>query len=302
MLRTWRVHAKPHHIDRTADFLKRNLIAVGWGELPSLSGLSRGQIARLLRKTYPEPRDGYGPSVGQLDYLVNQIQVDDHIVMPATTSDEVYLGTVLSKYRHSAKLRDRDDRTGERGFQHHRPVHWLFGKQPLPIEDLPPELRVALRAHQPIVNVRGNHDSFFGTASAEDDEHSGPGRSKLRFPAVHRSQDEDDAYESVEGERRLVVRRERLREARFRDMKIAEARQKGDGRLRCEVTGCGFDFESVYGEIGAGFIHIHHRRSLAEYVGPRRLNGLMLICPNCHAMIHRGGKCRDPKELKVRRR
>jgi 5-methylcytosine-specific restriction protein A len=57
---------------------------------------------------------------------------------------------------------------------------------------------------------------------------------------------------------------------------------------KCQV--CGFDFEEVYGEIGRGFIHVHHIRSLAEigasYVVDPVLD-LRPVCPNCHAMLHR---------------
>jgi 5-methylcytosine-specific restriction protein A len=54
---------------------------------------------------------------------------------------------------------------------------------------------------------------------------------------------------------------------------------------------CGFDFAKVYGDVGKGLIHIHHLKSLAdigeEYnVDP--INDLCPVCPNCHAIIHRG--------------
>ena len=57
---------------------------------------------------------------------------------------------------------------------------------------------------------------------------------------------------------------------------------------RCIV--CGFSFREVYGEIGDGFIHVHHLRELSEIneeyeVDPVR--DLVPVCPNCHAMIHR---------------
>lgn len=58
--------------------------------------------------------------------------------------------------------------------------------------------------------------------------------------------------------------------------------------LNCQV--CSFNFESTYGEIGAGFIHVHHIVPLAdigkEYqVDPIR--DLRPVCPNCHAMLHK---------------
>lgn len=53
---------------------------------------------------------------------------------------------------------------------------------------------------------------------------------------------------------------------------------------------CRFDFEKVFGEIGKGFIHVHHLISLSEIhqeyeVDP--IQDLRPVCPNCHAMIHR---------------
>lgn len=55
-------------------------------------------------------------------------------------------------------------------------------------------------------------------------------------------------------------------------------------------AGCGFNFEVAYGEIGKGFIHVHHLRPLsgigAEYhLDP--VNDLRPLCPNCHAVVHR---------------
>ena len=53
---------------------------------------------------------------------------------------------------------------------------------------------------------------------------------------------------------------------------------------------CGFDFHKAYGELGYGFIHVHHTKPLSEIksgymVSPEK--DLRPVCPNCHAMIHR---------------
>lgn len=52
---------------------------------------------------------------------------------------------------------------------------------------------------------------------------------------------------------------------------------------------CGFDFGKVYGEIGRGYIHVHHLVQLADIgkdykVDP--VNDLRPVCPNCHSMLH----------------
>lgn len=99
---------------------------------------------------------------------------------------------------------------------------------------------------------------------------------------------------AVEGEQRMALVRHRRREQFLRDAKIQEAKRRGNGRLRCEVPGCGFDFEAVYGELGQGYAHVHHLKPIGDRAAPSRtkLSDLTVVCANCHAMIHRGGRCR----------
>jgi 5-methylcytosine-specific restriction enzyme A len=58
--------------------------------------------------------------------------------------------------------------------------------------------------------------------------------------------------------------------------------------LACAV--CGLTFEERFGDLGAGFIHVHHIVPLSE-LGPdyslNPIKDLRPVCPNCHAMLHR---------------
>ncbi|TKJ83655.1 HNH endonuclease [Paenibacillus sp. CFBP13512] len=81
------------------------------------------------------------------------------------------------------------------------------------------------------------------------------------------------------------------------------ARQKciEENGLNCAV--CDMNFEEVYGEIGKGFIHVHHIVPLHEVGGRYKVDykkDLVCVCPNCHAMLHRNvdGKTLDIKKLK----
>jgi 5-methylcytosine-specific restriction protein A len=70
--------------------------------------------------------------------------------------------------------------------------------------------------------------------------------------------------------------------------------------LNCSV--CDFNFESFYGPLAKHFIHVHHIKPLrgigAKYeVDP--IADLRPVCPNCHAVIHLGGKTRSIEEVKV---
>ena len=56
----------------------------------------------------------------------------------------------------------------------------------------------------------------------------------------------------------------------------------------CNV--CKFDFQTTYGDIGLGYIHVHHLVSLSEIRQAYKIDpikDLRPVCPNCHAMIHR---------------
>lgn len=110
----------------------------------------------------------------------------------------------------------------------------------------------------------------------------------------------DPELAAVEGEERRRFVSHRARERALREAKLNQARRASeDGRLRCEVPGCGFDFEAAYGRVGAGFAHVHHLRPLAEATAPTvtRLEDLAVVCANCHAVVHRGGACRPLETL-----
>jgi len=53
---------------------------------------------------------------------------------------------------------------------------------------------------------------------------------------------------------------------------------------------CGFNFGKIYGDIGEGFIHVHHLKPLSEIGGEYivdPIKDLRPVCPNCHAMRHK---------------
>ena len=83
----------------------------------------------------------------------------------------------------------------------------------------------------------------------------------------------------------------------------AEARKKCIEHMGCVCAVCGFDFEKVYGKLGKGFIHIHHRTPVSSIGKAYTVNyetDLVPVCPNCHAMLHRGkdGKVLSIEELR----
>jgi 5-methylcytosine-specific restriction enzyme A len=68
-----------------------------------------------------------------------------------------------------------------------------------------------------------------------------------------------------------------------------------DGKINCKC--CNFDFNAFYGELGNGFIEIHHTKPIFKYEDDDLQNtlenaveNLIPLCSNCHRMVHRSKK------------
>lgn len=85
--------------------------------------------------------------------------------------------------------------------------------------------------------------------------------------------------------------RQRIEVNRYERNRINRALCIARHGTACSV--CQFDFESVYGETGEDFTHVHHVVPISkigtDYVIDPAAD-LIPVCPNCHAMLHR----RDP--------
>lgn len=94
----------------------------------------------------------------------------------------------------------------------------------------------------------------------------------------------------VEGHRypsnsHVTERSQALREAAIRYYTVND-------HIACAA--CSFDFWQVYGEVGRGYIEIHHRVPLFQYADQdttiflrEAIERVAPLCSNCHRMIHR---------------
>lgn len=94
----------------------------------------------------------------------------------------------------------------------------------------------------------------------------------------------DDELSTVffEGEKKVVYSTKYERDSKAR---IEAIRIHG---TTCMV--CGINFEKKYGEIGKGFIHVHHVKPISTVKEKSKIDpkkDLVVVCPNCHSMIHR---------------
>ncbi len=52
---------------------------------------------------------------------------------------------------------------------------------------------------------------------------------------------------------------------------------------------CNFNFQNIYGDLAAGFIHVHHVALLSSVRKSHPINpveDLVPLCPNCHSVVH----------------
>ena len=96
--------------------------------------------------------------------------------------------------------------------------------------------------------------------------------------------------------------RYRLHRTRDRDRKIVNIAKEQfleeHGSLFCEL--CDFDFSNVYGAFGEGFIEAHHKKPLEKMSEGEetRVSDLLLVCSNCHSIIHRSDSIENYHHLK----
>lgn len=89
--------------------------------------------------------------------------------------------------------------------------------------------------------------------------------------------------------------KETFLEGKSKDITQTRYERNPEARKRClshygySCKICSFNFEKNFGEIGAGYIHVHHINQISEIgkeyeIDP--IKDLIPVCPNCHAMIH----------------
>lgn len=99
-------------------------------------------------------------------------------------------------------------------------------------------------------------------------------------------QEEDDELSFPEGAEIYRIHRSKERNKALIDMVKGKYLQQ-DKQLRCQM--CGFSFLEVYGDPGLGFIEAHHTSPLSELSEQTetKVGDIVLVCSNCHRMLHR---------------
>ncbi len=106
----------------------------------------------------------------------------------------------------------------------------------------------------------------------------------------------EDDQSFPEGKKKLRKHLVRERNQSLVSRKKGIAKQ--EGKLRCCV--CEFSFEEYYGDIGKDYIEAHHVLPVSELKEDckTRLEDIVLVCSNCHRILHRKRPWLGVNELK----
>jgi hypothetical protein len=98
----------------------------------------------------------------------------------------------------------------------------------------------------------------------------------------------DEYEEDGFSEGREIYKLHKSKERSLALVKLVKASGlKMDPYLRCEI--CGFSFKEKYGYMGDGYIEAHHMYPISELSEETvtRVEDMILVCSNCHRMLHR---------------
>lgn len=146
-MNSWLVRPNPIQKRRMEEFLRGNLIAIGWPRLPDLTGRNKEEIKSLLLQFYPDAYVPNSTNLGNIatviDSFANRMNVDDYIVVP--DGDDIHIGKVAGEYYYDTSKANETE-----GYPHQRKAEWLLV---ISREQIPVELRASLRAQMTIVRL-----------------------------------------------------------------------------------------------------------------------------------------------------
>ena len=113
--------------------------------------------------------------------------------------------------------------------------------------------------------------------------------------------DEDDTITEGKVSTKTAIVKERSQKLR----RAAIEHYTVEGKIVCSV--CGFDFKKIYGELGDGYIQMHHENPVYQYSDDgfetyisEAVKNMKPLCANCHCMVHRNkGRLISITELKA---
>lgn len=104
-----------------------------------------------------------------------------------------------------------------------------------------------------------------------------------------------------EGNKKLALHIKRERSSLAAKLAKELFKRRHNGRVFCEV--CSFDFYEAYGDLGEGYIEAHHKKPISKMrqEDVTRIEDFLMVCSNCHSMLHIGEDWITHEQLKKKR-
>lgn len=101
-----------------------------------------------------------------------------------------------------------------------------------------------------------------------------------------------------EGANKYVTHKHKERSKKLIKLAKANFKSHNKGELFCEI--CKFNFVEKYGKIGEDFIEAHHSLPVSQLSENHRstIEDIVLLCSNCHSIVHRKKEWLSIEELK----
>lgn len=180
----WVVRPKPHGINRVKEFMKEDVIAIGFPEIPDLSSLNKEEIQEIVEQKDSIAKDSRKAALhaGILFRFAHQIEPGDLVVVP--DDENVHIAEVDGSYKYVEEKKDEN-------YPHQRRVEWL--KKDLARHEMPDELQGSLRSQLTLYSLDKYSDQVFEWLNKEIPE----GNNGLRYPARSNSNSNQQLKDAV---------------------------------------------------------------------------------------------------------
>ena len=266
--------------------LRHGVVTYKWDQLPDLNSYTSIEELKedidLLAPELQGNRRKIGAHAGQLWRFRTEIDEGDIVVLPLKGREDdrfLAIGRITGPYEFDAGQ--------EAGALHRIPVEWLADR--VDKFEVDSDLVASVQSQGTVIRIR-SVDAFERLLHIADPEADLRG---FRQDLLHRT----DALSGDEAGAQ-ILERQAMPEGAITHAKVLRYERSDSARAaclqhfgyRCQV--CDLDFEERYGELGRGFMHVHHIVPLHEVAGipnyrVNPIKDLRPVCPNCHAMLHR---------------
>ena len=266
------------------DCRKNGTIGIGWAHETDLHSYTLEKIEKYTEERFKKP----GYVANQLSKFILQIK-KNHIIVAYSSPSTIYgIGIVEQKnWKFNSSVE-----SNEYWLRNTRKVNWMDSFLPKKIgnEEVISELgvrqtikaiprKIFIDKILPFIPEDSKTKIYDLIISSEISD----------FPSL----EEDEIDLNFKEKKKL-----RYHKSFDRDPKLIKSAKKEHG-YTCMV--CGFNYEDKYGEIGKNYIEAHHLIPFAELdenadLSPKK--DVVVLCANCHRMIHRFEDTSNIKKFK----